>query len=285
MLATLRRRFLGAAVLCGAVALAAACPVVGQSAAGSSPTFAYEVVSLKPHGPGDGHVGIHTDDDSYRATNVSLKSLIADAFDLKMDDFVQGLSGPMADARFDINAKMDAETVAALNKLHGLQRDEQEANMMRALLEDRFKLKVHREKKETTVFALVVAKSGFKLKPADPNDTYANGIKGPDGVAHSGSVHSTDTSIRGQGIPMSSLASHLQHQRGISRMVIDKTGQPDTYDFEIHWVNEDHSDDAATPAGSSLFAVLEEQLGLKLETTKAQVDTIVVDHVEKPSED
>ncbi len=280
-----RGKGLRTVVLCTACALPVARSIAAQQPAAPPSAFAYEVVSIKPHDPGAQFSSSRYSDDGFSLNNISLKSLVTGAYNLKMEDFVFGLSGPVADARFDVQAKMDAETVASFKKLTPKDRTEVRAQMTRSLLEDRFKLKAHRETKEMPVFSLIVAKGGFKLKPADPNDTYANGLKGPDGVAfRGGSMRFTMESLQAQAITMTGLAGSLQGQSMIHRLVIDNTGEAGKYDFELHWYNEDMHHNDTDPPGPSLFAALEEQLGLKLESTKATVDTVVVDHAEKPSE-
>ena len=104
--------------------------------------------------------------------------LLQNAYGLKMPDMLSGLPGWADSAKFDVEAKMDAETIAALKAMPKEQADEQRRQMMQAMLADRFKLKVHRETKELPIYSLVIAKGGFKLKDADPNSTYPDGIKG-----------------------------------------------------------------------------------------------------------
>ena len=156
--------------------------------------------------------------------------------------------------------------------------------MMQAMLADRFKLKVHHETKELPMYSLVIAKGGFKLKEADPNDTYPNGVKGPDGVGHSGMMMFLNGVLKAQGVPISNLANSLSLQ--VHRLVVDKTGLTGKYDFSLAWTADGVTPDNGLGAETwpSLFTALQEQLGLKLEPTKGMVDTIVVDHVEMPSE-
>ena len=117
---------------------------------------------------------------------VSVRTLVQYAYNIKVGDpifglpmsMISGIPGPMDGSRFDIEAKMDEETAAELKKLPPEEADAQRRLMVRAMLADRFKLIAHRESKELPMYSLVIAKGGFKLKEADPNNTYPNGIKG-----------------------------------------------------------------------------------------------------------
>ncbi len=130
------------------------------------------------------------------------------------------------------------------------------------MLADRFKLKAHRETKEMPVFELVMAKGGFKLKEADPNDTYPNGMKGLDGIGHAGAMMIDHGKLTAQGIPMSALANNLTFQ--VHRIVIDKTGLTGKYDFTLQWSpDEIHGADAPEPAGPSIFTALPGTVGLE----------------------
>jgi uncharacterized protein (TIGR03435 family) len=161
------------------------------------------------------------------------------------------------DAAYDIEGKPD----------HSVTADECRA-MVKSLLEDRFKLKVHHERKETTAYALVVGEHGHKLQPAKPVD--AGG-----GVRINGALQqSLSESTAPDGWPMSQLAGFVSGFVG--RPVVDRTGLPGTYSFSIRFAHTDDSDDP------DVATALREQLGLKLESTKTNVDMVVIDHIEKP---
>jgi uncharacterized protein (TIGR03435 family) len=273
--------------LCLTAWMVAAAPLLGQDAATGAKPLAYDVVSIKPYKPEGGdmiRMRVQTLGDSYSANGISVKGLIQYAYGLKMEDQISGVTGPMGDARFDITAKMDADAVAELKKLSKDESNAQRKLMMQAMLADRFKLKVHHENKELPMYSLVVAKSGFKLKDADPNDTYPNGLKGPDGVSHAGMMRILNGTMTAQGIPISLLANNLTFQ--VHRQVVDKTGLMGKYDINLTWTPDDGhgGDETSTESGPSIFTAVQEQLGLKLEPIKGAVDMIVVDHVEMPSE-
>jgi uncharacterized protein (TIGR03435 family) len=170
--------------------------------------------------------------------------------------------------------------------------------MIQSLLADRFKLKLIHETKELPAYALVVAKNGPKLHEAKPDDTYPNGIKGPDGQGHPQMMRMGPGELTGQGLSMASLVHLLSQQLG--RNVLDHTGLKDKYDFTLKWAPEpgegmmlrgpeggNPGAESAPPAessGPSIFTAIQEQMGLKLESTKAPAEVLVIDHVERPSE-
>jgi uncharacterized protein (TIGR03435 family) len=169
--------------------------------------------------------------------------------------------------------------------------------MVQALLADRFKLKVSHQTKELPVYALVVAKGGPKLTetqvpPPTPDGTAAPN-RGFRGIRMGGPGQLTGTNI-----DMGLLADLLSGQRELGRLVIDQTGLKGNYDWTLKWT-PDRSDpmfkapDGGQPSGDalpadssgpSLFTALEEQLGLKLEARKGPVETLVIDSIEKSSE-
>jgi len=164
--------------------------------------------------------------------------------------------------------------------------------MLQALLEDRFRLKVHRETKEGSIFELTAAKGGSKLRPlqegscvaADPNSPprpLAPAQKPPCGVLMPGANTANRTmTIDAVGAPIALLTRTLTLMLG--RPVLDKTGIAGLLDaFHLEYVREDAAADATGP---SIFTSLQEQLGLKLEAAKGPVEVLVIDHVERPTE-
>jgi uncharacterized protein (TIGR03435 family) len=250
---------------------------------------AFEVVSIKPNKSASGMVRTMFKPDGYAATNVSLNMLIQAAYGIK-EDQISGAPSWADSARYDIDAKVAGPDVPDLQKM----KNEDRGVLLQPLLSERFKLAIHRETKVLPIYELVVAKNGPKLKEATPGDTSSDGIKGAYGVPRAGMMMRPGQ-LTGQGIPMTFLANQLSRQ--LHRTVIDKTGLTGKYDLTLQWT-DDHSDSMfkgadgspqkADPApdasGPSLFTALQEQLGLKLQSTKGPVETIVIDHVEMPSE-
>jgi len=278
--------------------LAIAAPIAfGQGNAPQAATAApaFDVVSVKPNKSGSGMMrGMYTADGS-TITNMPLNLLVANAYGIKQD-LISGVPGWADSTRYDIEAKMDESAAAALKKLPNEQQNAQRQLMMQALLADRFKLKAHRETKEAPIYDLVIAKGGFKLKQADPNDTYANGFKGPDGTpSRAGMMLMGPGRLTAQAIPISNLANNLSGQ--VHRTVVDKTGLTGKYDIALQWTPDEGSapmfpggapppgaPPPPDPNGPSIFTALQEQLGLRLDATKGPVETLVIDHVEPPSE-
>jgi len=186
-------------------------------------------------------------------TNLPLRQLIERAYDVKPTQ----VSGPdwLDSVRVDIAAKYPPDTKEGDHPL-----------MLRALLEDRFKLAVHTETRQLPGYALVVAKSGFKLKPVKGEDN--------DTEHHGGRVHT----LVAKGTTMASLADLLS--RFMKAIVIDKTGMGGAYHFDLRWT-ADESNAERTQDVPALPEALQETLGLRLEAQKIPVDVVVVDHMER----
>jgi uncharacterized protein (TIGR03435 family) len=247
--------------------------------------LAFDVVSVRQSKP-DSKVRVRTLPDGYSATNLPLKAIISNAYGIRQD-LISGAPGWTESTTYDIEAKEDAPVAAALQKLPSDQRSAQIGLMLQAVLADRFHLKAARVDKELPIYALVIAKGGFRLKDADPNNPYVGGLKGPDGIPKAGIMMTMQGQLIGQGVPISRLATNLSYQLG--RSVVDKTGLTGNYDFTLKWTPDQAPavSSAGTEANSSepsMFTALEEQLGLKLESTKGPVETLVIEHLERPSE-
>jgi uncharacterized protein (TIGR03435 family) len=135
--------------------------------------------------------------------------------------------------------------------------------MLQTLLADRFQLVIHHEQKSAPAYALVVAKSGLKMKPSEATGSSSQGGKGQ---------------ITATGVTMAKLADQLSRRLGVP--VVDLTETPGGYDFKLQWSIDGDANDAQ----SALFDALQSQLGVKLEARKLPLDLIVVDKAEKPSE-
>jgi bla regulator protein blaR1 len=238
----------------------------------------FDVATIKPNAEKDNRFMMPAGPQggTYRATGVTLKMLIMYAYGAPAAFQVYGGPSWIGTERWDIQAKADGETPPRDRFLQ----------MLRALLEDRFQLNVRRDTKEMPVYELVVAKSGSKLAlhsgdPPKPEDRLRMGF---------GSMRFQDS---GLGL----LAYQLSLQLG--RKVTDKTGLTGQYDFTLEWSPEpgqgglesiglppDPSlkSPPADPNRPSLFTAVQEQLGLRLDSKKGQVDVIVTESVERPSE-
>nr|HEV7952745.1 TIGR03435 family protein [Candidatus Acidoferrales bacterium] len=263
-----------------------------QSAAANATEFRYEVVSIKPNRSSNGG-NWQNAPDGFTGTNVPLQFLVLRAFGFQ-DFQLTGAPGWITSERFDIDAKMDTSVVEALQKLNPDDQKIARQRMLQTVLAERFQLTFHRESKVFQVYSLVVAKNGSKLHEAKPGDTYQNGIKYPNGGGGAGAtmvrMGPTSHTLTAQAVAISSLVNQLRLESP-ERPVVDKTGLTGKYDFTLTYAPENVS--AAVPGAApnipdapgapSLFVALEEQLGLKLESGKAPIEIVVIDHVERPS--
>lgn len=158
-----------------------------------------------------------------------------------------------------------------LKAMQSLSKEQHQA-MLAAILVDRFHLKMHIETKTLPVYELVVAKDGPKLTAS------TNPPPGPFGRMN---VRGTD--IAATGLTLAELAGNLSFP--LDRTVIDKTGLTGRYDFRLRWTADTvAADSAAADAPPNLFTAIQEQLGLKLQPGTGRVETLVIDHVELPTE-
>ena len=210
----------------------------------------FEVATIKPNDPvknPGGGAGWSNSKSGLKAFG-SLHALIKQAYGVE-DTQISGGPNWLTHDMFEINAKPSAPASADELRL-----------MLQTLLSERFKLTLHRETRQLPVYSLVLTKSGSKLQPADGD------VRG---------VSSGPALLRGT-MDTAAIARNLTSTLG--RTVIDNTGLKGSYKFAMTWAADDQS------AGPSLFTVIQEQLGLKLESTKGPVEVLVIDHAEPPSE-
>lgn len=251
-------------------------------------TLTFEVASIKPANPDSPGTSIQfMPGGGLKMTGIPLRGMITFAYDVR-DFQISGGPGWVGTQRFDVMAR--AERTAAsdspddLAKMTDDQRKtarDQVSERLRALLADRFQLAVHKETKEQPIYALVVSKNGEKLQE----------VKEP-GPRQGMSMNRGR--LQGFAAPMEMLGNILSNTMG--RPVIDKTGLSGKYDFVLEWTPEAGADaraqgfgdgisePAPAPGGPTIFTALQEQLGLRLEAQKGPVQNIVIDRVEKPSE-
>lgn len=245
------------------------------------PGATYDVATIKPSDPNAmGSSSGAWPNGNLVSKNEPLKSAICDAYGVLI---FQCLGGPgwLESDRYDIEAKPDGATAEQLLKLSWKEREPVQHRMQQALLADRLKLKAHFETREMPIFALVVAKGGLKMHEAQAGDTYANGLKRDDGKAFGRGVFSMrNGSVTAQGMSLDTLVLNLPGMTG--HFVENKTGLTGVYDFTLHYSASDPPPPDST--APSLYTALEEQLGLKLEPTKGPMQVLVIDHVERPSE-
>ncbi len=233
------------------------------------PSVQFEVASIKPHARDaslNGGWGFTAD--GFSATNLTLKMLIFYAYNLEMDDQLRGLPKWGDSDHWDIEARLDSGTAAAMPKLDREQHMAEMRLTVRKLLAARFGLTVREETRELPIYELVIAKSGSKLEAAKT------------GVKRSG-WSSGDGRISGGNVGADTLAGALSSSDDVGRLVVDKTGLKGKYNFKLKWTPERRQESA--DSGPSIFTALQEQLGLKLVPAKGPVEVVVVDHVEPPT--
>jgi uncharacterized protein (TIGR03435 family) len=231
----------------------------------------FEVASIKPSPPSSPDrpiSGVQTPGGGRLNTlSTSLRLLIIFAYDVK-DFQISGGPGWANSESYDIVAKADGNATRPQLRL-----------MLQALLKDRFKLTLRHETKDAPVYELVVAKGGSKIQEATASDRQRMAMTGP------GKIIALKTSL-------AQFAEFLGRFTG--RPIVDKTGLPGTYTFKLDWtpaVGEGGlpgppRPDVAPPDsnGPSLFTALQEQLGLRLQSAKGPVESLVIEGAEKPTE-
>ena len=238
----------------------------------------YDVISIHPHNAMDDNTMFNSRPGNFVATNSTLKQLISYAYGVR-EDLITGLPSWADTAHFDISAKVSDFNPDAFKNLTREQRE----SMLLPMLADRFHVKAHTEVKTLSVFNLVLTKDGpkFKRNPPPPIDP-DNPKKSQEGR---GNININNDDLTATAVPLSTLAEVLADQ--LSHTVIDKTGLTGDYDFRLKWTSEDQSsntaDNGTTDRPPDLFTALQEQLGLKLESAKGPVTTLVVDHAEQPT--
>jgi len=232
---------------------------------------AFEVATIKPSEPGTPGQTITVRGRTFGTHNQTVAGMMTFAFGLHPDQIVGGPQW-MKEDRWEITAEPEGT---------GMPNDRQWKAALAKLLADRFGLQFHRDKKELSVYALTVLKTGNKLTK---NDTNPNGLPG--------------LFFRGLGVfPVTNatMADFTGTMQAVvlDRPVVDQTGLPGRYDFTLTWTPDETqfggrggqapppADPANAPPG--LFTAIQEQLGLKLESAKAPVEVFVIDKLEKPT--
>jgi uncharacterized protein (TIGR03435 family) len=249
----------------------------------------FEVASVKPGAPVSQRAGFVMRGAELRASNLLLRFIIEQAYDIHPSSHRGVLEGGPAwiDAEgFDIVAKASAPLTGDVARI-----------MLRALLADRFKLRVHTDRREGPVYALVQAKKDGVLGPglhrsAEDCGDFSNAlVHGEQGRAAALRVTGCETTrpnagprgqtIRGS-ITMAALAVLLSQSRDIDRPVVDRTGLDGTFDVNLQWTPAPTGPTADNAIFGSIFTAVQEQLGLKLESQRALIEVTVIDSVELP---
>lgn len=223
----------------------------------AQPQSPFEVVSIHPsRDPGTDSNLNSAPGGRLIATNITIRELLRLAFG-KKDYQIERAAGWIEGERFDISARTTDGKTTTL--------DDEKAQI-RALLAERFALMTHTETKQSQIYELVVGKDGSRLTLH--NDGSGSGT-------HRGCGH-----LDGTRLTLDTIATVLS--RHIEQDVVNRTGLPGKYDFQLNW-----TPDTGTCPGAadqpSLFTAIQQQLGLKLEAAKGPVEFLIIDRVERPS--
>jgi uncharacterized protein (TIGR03435 family) len=268
----------------------------GPVAGADGKPLAFAVASVRRNVSGTRSCGPDTLEvtaDGFRIMNCPLMAALIMAYvpakggalGFSTDGRVVGAPDWMMSEKYDIDARIDQADMAAWQKPTA--QKEMLHAMMQSLLAERCKLTVYREMRDKPVFALVVGKNGSKLQEAGslvPAEILA---KHPNVKAIPGGGGMFAVGARGSlelyGASMETLATLLSNTAG--RLVVDESGLTGTYDIKLEMLQrEPPAADGTQDPGPSIFTMVQEQLGLRLESAKGSVETLVIDHVERPSE-
>jgi len=252
----------------------------------------FEVASIKPHDQANPRSMMVADASGrFTAVNISAVMLIRTAYSLQND---QVAGGPdwLRSATFDISAKAeDGTPVAAMGP------------MLQSLLADRFQLTSHRETRELPVYGLVKARGDGQLGPRlVPNGCVWDFTKPPappkPGEPVCGNISEGFGRMTLNAIPIPGFLQYLAPK--VNRVILDRTGLTGNFNIELQWTPDNLpprppglpadqplrvNGESIDPNGPSLFTALQEQLGLRLESTRGPVEVLVIDRLVRPSPD
>ncbi|MGC2399010.1 MAG: TIGR03435 family protein [Acidobacteriaceae bacterium] len=283
-------------------------PLAAQILHATEPLPSFEVATIKP--AGGATVPSTNSPSESRILNMTVRNLIELAYNIPWtvaaNDRILGGPGWIDTDRYDIDGKIDDSLTNALQRMSREMQKQQTSLMMQSLLADRFKLKIHFESRELAVYALVIAKSGPRLAPTkapplavDSQSTPAVGLvpasRAQDSqrgilVIYTGQI----AQMNAKNANLDELVHWLAGYSEIGgRPVVNQTGLSGAYDFKLKWARQrlGISEQVVPEQGTlsndsdaaSLFTALPEQLGLRLQRSRASVEILVVDSVERPS--
>jgi uncharacterized protein (TIGR03435 family) len=250
--------------------------LASMAQAQTNPSLSYDVVSIKvSHSLNFNNQSMTMLDTTLAMENIAMKTLIKNAYGIR-EGLIVGLPSWANSSRYDINAKM----IDADPKLYKNLTRDQRRTLIANLLADRFHVKAHIEDRTLPVYELVIAKDGpsFKESASLPPPDPSNPIEKEDDRVSSSQRH-----FDGDRVTISRLSGDLEEV--VDRNVVDKTGLKGRYDLHLRWTPNDSPNAAAdSNPPPDIFTALQEQLGLKLVPSKGPVPTLVIDHIERPTE-
>jgi uncharacterized protein (TIGR03435 family) len=283
------------------VAQVSVAPASAGGASAGEKHLAFEVISIRRNTAASGPVQTGPTPDGFHSIGLPMFAIFQDAYapsnesGVLRGDRIVGAPDWLKGERYDVVAKVDEADLA------DWQRPVLGQTMLRAMLQamlaERCKVVVHHESKEVPVYDLVVAKGGPKFKQAETVDATELKLKHPGGGRVTGggmAVHGPN-GIQFYGVSMAMLGQTVLPSMA-GRPVVDKTGLTGRYDLALPWqalppqpppsgASQPLDAPPPPPGGDeSIFTALPEALGLRLERAKGQVETLVIDHVERPTE-
>jgi uncharacterized protein (TIGR03435 family) len=260
--------------------MAVSVAAIVRAQAPTSTTARFEVASVKPNKSGNAVIGGSGlgKPGEFQRINVPLRVLILEAYRIRSSALIGGPSWIATD-RFDVVAR-----AAQPGPL---------VEMVKTLLADRFKLVTHNETRELPIYALTIARRDGRLGPNLHPSTC--GTSGRDATQQPCRVRIAPGLFVGSAPIFAppggaiSLGGELSSE--LQREVVDRTGLKGTFDVDLHWLPDNSPagpqpgappPDTSTP---SIFTAVQEQLGLKLQSTKGPVDVLVIDRIEHPTPD
>jgi uncharacterized protein (TIGR03435 family) len=277
----------------------------GQILHATGPLPSFEVATVKPSNGDNAIPSVSTATES-RTMNVTARNLIEQAYGIPWtpgrNERIMGGPGWIDNNRYDVDARIDDSLVARFEKLSNEERKAQMSLMMQSLLADRFNLKVHFQSSEMPIYGLIIAKGGPKLTVTKDVPT-ATGDDQPPPTRAEDVRKGILVLYRGQAAEMTAKAATLDvlvhwlagYSEIGGRPVVNQTGLPGPYDFTLRWTRERliaqgprdeqlRSVPSNDPEAPGLFTALQEQLGLRLMSTKGLVEVLVIDHIDLPSQ-
>jgi bla regulator protein blaR1 len=270
-----------------------------QSASPSEPALEYDVVSIKPTKSPTRFGRFVNTPDGLTATSITVFELIQRANGIQAgtdDGRIAGGPSWLTTDRFDIDAKMEGETVEASQKLSPADLRIARQRMLQGLLANYFKLAINRESRQLQRYTLSVAKGGPKLQEATPEEVAANAAR----VAAGRNALELYRNVPGgEAFKSFSMTLFMQYlSQLLERPVVDETGLTGLYDFDFLWFTPGAGPATVpgTPGAANVQSAIPstnddddsgvidaaKKLGLKLESGKGPVEVIVVTHVERP---
>lgn len=253
------------ALLGGVLASAAPAQVVPLQSMDPHAHATFEVATIRPSDPDDKNVGFHTSGQRIFVENERMSDILAAAFDVHKQQLMN-LPDWCNSVRFDVRGVAEQPGIPGWHQYQ---------EMLRTLLEQRLTLRLHHENRQLSHFTLRAPAGALKLSAAKPQQFDLPDQTGT-GSAGKQEWRMTNNS-------MGDFAGFL---RGfVDRPVVDETGLTGKYDFQLRWAREDAAAGADTGSLPGLLTALREQLGLHLESEKGPTDTLVIDHLDRPSPD